>query len=275
MSAAAADRMRTARATPRRVEVLGCKLDPVDMKSAVAVCEQAVRSRQLVQHVAINAAKLVALRSDPELRQVVEACELVTADGQAVVWASRLLGDPLPCRVAGIDLMHELFALAERNGYSVYILGARADVLAGAVERIRKAHPKLEIAGFRDGYFPPSEDRAVAEEIAACSPDMLFVAISSPRKEHFLGSYREVLKVPFVMGVGGAIDVVAGLTRRAPRLMQRLGLEWLYRLLQEPRRLFRRYLTTNIAFVALTARTALRTRLRKRRAGAGIGTQKP
>lgn len=253
--------------------MLGCRLDAVDMDSAVAVCEQAVRSRQLVQHVAINAAKLVAMRSDPELRQVVEACELVTADGQAVVWASRLLGDPLPGRVAGIDLMHELFALAERQSYSVYILGARAEVLACAVERIREAHPKLEIAGFRDGYFPPSEDRPVAEEIAACSPDMLFVAISSPRKEHFLGSYREVLNVPFVMGVGGAIDVVAGLTRRAPRLMQRLGLEWLYRLLQEPRRLFRRYLTTNIAFLVLTARTALRARLRKKGADPSPGAQ--
>jgi N-acetylglucosaminyldiphosphoundecaprenol N-acetyl-beta-D-mannosaminyltransferase len=244
-----------------RANVLGCEIDRVDMDAAVVICEESVRSRRQVQHVAINAAKLVALQSDPELHNVVQGCELVTADGQAVVWASRVLGDPLPCRVAGIDLMHRLFASAERDGRSVYILGAKTEVLEEAIRRIRTQHPRLKIAGYRHGYFDDSEARSVAEAIEATKPDMLFVAISSPRKENFIRSYRDVLNVPFVMGVGGAIDVMAGVTRRAPMPMQRLGLEWLYRLRQEPRRLLRRYLTTNFAFIGLTVRTALRTRL--------------
>lgn len=240
-----------------RVDVLGCQIDSVDMDHAGAVCERAVQNREAVQHVAINASKLVAMQSDPELRRVIEECELVTADGQAVVWASRLLGRPLPCRVAGIDLMHRLFDSAEQNGFGVYILGARTEVLEEAVRRIREQHPSLRIAGYRHGYFEPSEDRAVADEIAAASPDMLFVAMSTPRKEQFIAAHRDRIGVPFVMGVGGAIDVVSGLTRRAPLWMQRAGLEWLFRLCQEPRRLMRRYLVTNTAFVMLTLRGVL------------------
>lgn len=243
-----------------RVNVAGCPIDRVDMEEAVAICGEAVRSRRLVQHMAINAAKLVAYRSDSELRQIVEECQLITADGQSVVWASRLLGEPLPGRVAGIDLMFRLFQLAEDQGYSVYVLGGRAAVLEQAMSNIRSSHPRLRIAGYRDGYFSPEEEEKVARDIARTRPDMLFVAISSPRKEQFLGRYRHELRTPFLMGVGGAIDVVAGVTRRAPKLLQRLGLEWVYRLQQEPRRLFRRYLTTNFAFIALVARAFLAAR---------------
>jgi N-acetylglucosaminyldiphosphoundecaprenol N-acetyl-beta-D-mannosaminyltransferase len=179
-----------------------------------------------------------------------------------------VLGDPLPERVAGIDLMQALFALAARNGYGVYILGARAEVLERAVEELRGRHPGLRVVGCRDGYFGPEEDAEVAREIREARPDMLFVAISSPRKEYFLGEQGPGLGVPFAMGVGGAIDVIAGETRRAPRWMQRLGLEWLYRLAQEPRRLLRRYATTNGRFVALVARDWVRRRRPGRRAAA-------
>ena len=203
---------------------------------------------------AINAAKLVAMQSDPELRRIVERCELVSADGQAVVWASRLLGDPLPERVAGIDLMQELFALAERRGFRVFILGAEATVLEQARAKIMAQHPQLQLVGTRDGYFTEEEGQAVAEEVRNARPDILFVAISSPRKEYWLGRYGRTIDVPFVMGVGGAIDVVAGITRRAPGPLQHLGLEWAYRLAQEPRRLWRRYAVTNAQFAVLLAR---------------------
>jgi N-acetylglucosaminyldiphosphoundecaprenol N-acetyl-beta-D-mannosaminyltransferase len=211
--------------------------------------------------VAINAAKLVALQREPQLREIVARCQLVSADGQAVVWASRLLGDPLPERVAGVDLMHELIATAEREGYAIYILGARSDVLATAVRRLQERHPRLRIAGYRDGYFSDEESAQVAAAIRDSGAQMLFVAISSPRKEHWLGTYGATLGVPFVMGVGGSIDIVAGITRRAPHMWQRLGVEWLYRLLQEPRRMFRRYLITNVQFAVLLAR-ALAARAR-------------
>lgn len=245
-----------------RAHVLGCEIDRLDIEQAVERCHAFITENRVGQHVAVNAAKVVSVREDPNLREIVNRCELVTADGQAVVWASRLLGDPLPARVAGVDLMWELFALAERRRYRIFILGARADVLARAVERIRMRHPGLIVAGMRDGYFPPEQDAAVAAEIAAARPHMLFVAMSSPRKEYFLGREGRSLGVPLMMGVGGAIDVAAGVTRRAPPALQRAGLEWLVRLAQEPRRLSRRYLVTNTRFIALVAAQWARHTLR-------------
>jgi N-acetylglucosaminyldiphosphoundecaprenol N-acetyl-beta-D-mannosaminyltransferase len=241
-------------ASDERAEVLGCAIDRVDMDEAARRCDRFVRTRAGAQHMAINAAKIVAMRHDESLHRLVDRCELITADGQAVVWASRLLGDPLPARVAGIDLMLELLALAEQRGYRVYVLGARPDVLAQAIARLRERHPRLVIAGWHHGYFKLAEERSVAAAIRAARPDLLFVAMSTPRKEYFLGRWGRAIDVPFSMGVGGAIDVVAGVTRRAPDVVQRLGLEWAFRLSQEPRRLFRRYLVTNIEFLRLTAR---------------------
>jgi N-acetylglucosaminyldiphosphoundecaprenol N-acetyl-beta-D-mannosaminyltransferase len=232
----------------------------MDMGTAVERCDQLVKAGDFGQHMAVNAAKLVSMQDDAAMREITARCQVVTADGQAVVWASRLLGDPLPERVAGIDLMHALFGLAAANGYGIYILGARAEVLERAVAELRRRYPGLRIVGYRDGYFGADEDADVAAAIRAARPDMLFVAMSSPRKEYFLGDHGPGLGVPFAMGVGGAIDVVAGETKRAPRWMQVVGLEWLYRLLQEPRRLLRRYLTTNARFMALVARDWLRRR---------------
>jgi N-acetylglucosaminyldiphosphoundecaprenol N-acetyl-beta-D-mannosaminyltransferase len=246
-----------------RAEVLGCAIDRVDMSEAAERCDRFVRTRAGAQHMAINAAKIVAMRHDAALHELIGRCDLVTADGQAVVWASRLLGDPLPARVAGIDLMFELLALAERRGYRIYLLGARADTMQTAVARLRERHPALVVAGYRDGYFSDAEEPSVAAEIRAARPDLLFVAMPTPRKEYFLGRWGPELDVPFSMGVGGAIDVVAGVTRRAPRSLQRLGLEWAFRLAQEPRRLLRRYLVTNSEFVGLTLRD-LRRRLQDR-----------
>jgi N-acetylglucosaminyldiphosphoundecaprenol N-acetyl-beta-D-mannosaminyltransferase len=245
---------------PGRAVVLGCPVDRLTFEETVAAVERVVEERGFAQHVCVNAAKLVALRRDPRLREIVAGCELVSADGVPVVWASRLLGDPLPERVNGTDLMERLLADSERRGWGVYLLGARRDVLERAVERLRERHPALRIAGYRDGWFPDSEAAAVAEEVRAAAPDLLFVAISSPRKELWLAEHGRGLGVPFVMGVGGSVDIVAGMTRRAPRWMQRTGLEWLFRLVQEPRRLGRRYLVTNAQFLALVGRDLVRRR---------------
>jgi N-acetylglucosaminyldiphosphoundecaprenol N-acetyl-beta-D-mannosaminyltransferase len=243
-----------------RIELLGCPLDVVDMDEALSLCERFIAERGFAQHMAINAAKVVSMLDDPQLRAIVNRCELVTADGQAIVWASRLLRRPLPERVAGIDLMEALFARAEERGYGVYILGARADVLEQAVAKIRTRHPRLRLVGYRDGYFSAEEELAVAETIQRSGADILFVAMSSPRKEYFLGDHGPSLGVPFVMGVGGAIDVMAGKTQRAPAWMQRTGLEWLYRLAQEPRRLLKRYAVTNFRFALLVARALMARR---------------
>lgn len=238
-----------------RVAILGCEIDALDMEATLARCEELIRAGGYAQHVAINAAKVVKLHDDAELAAIVRECTLVNADGQSIVWASRLLRRPLPERVAGIDLMHRLLALAEDRGYRVFVLGARAATLEQAVERINAQHPRLVWAGWRDGYFDDAQAGAVCEQIRRSQADILFVAMSSPQKEYFLGAHGRALGVPFVMGVGGAIDVVAGVTRRAPVLWQRLGLEWLYRLLQEPRRMFRRYAVTNARFTWMVARS--------------------
>jgi N-acetylglucosaminyldiphosphoundecaprenol N-acetyl-beta-D-mannosaminyltransferase len=253
---------RAGGAEPPRATVLGCDIDRVDMPEMVERIDHVISTGGFAQHAAINAAKIVAMREDDELERIVHDCELVSADGQSVVWASRVLGDPLPTRVAGIDLMQELLALAERRGYRVFILGAKDDVLARAVERIRERHPRLQFAGARDGYFTEEEATAVADEVASYNPDMVFVAMPSPRKEYWLGRHGRRLGAPFVMGVGGSVDVLAGHVRRAPVAIQRLGLEWLFRLGQEPRRLFRRYLMTNTRFLMYVAGELVRRRSR-------------
>jgi N-acetylglucosaminyldiphosphoundecaprenol N-acetyl-beta-D-mannosaminyltransferase len=234
-----------------RAIVLGCAIDRLDMAGTLKRCREAIDNRRYIQHVSINAAKLVSLRRQPALREVIERCGLVNADGQSVVWASRLLGDPLPERVAGIDLMKELMAMAEEHGYRIFILGARCEVLQAAVDTLRKQHPQLAIAGFHHGYFADEESPQIAAEIRATRSDILFVAMSSPRKERWLGEHGSTLDVPLVMGVGGSIDIVAGATKRAPTVCQQTGLEWLYRVGQEPRRLAGRYILSNAHFISL------------------------
>ena len=243
-----------------RVDVLGVALDPVTLDQAVARCEQAIADGGYFQHMSVNVAKLVTLERDRKLRDAVSACGLVTADGQGIVWASRLLGRPVPERVAGIDLMVRMLERADQRGHRVYILGARESVLEEALARLRGRYPRLTIAGSHHGYFAAEEAERICGEIRAARPDILLVAMTSPLKELFLDEFGPSLGTPFAMGVGGAIDVIAGVTRRAPRPLQRLGLEWLYRLLQEPRRLGRRYLVTNVRFAGLVARERVRMR---------------
>jgi len=229
------------------------------MDEAVARCEAAIATRAYLQHMSVNANKFAGMHGDPELREMVRSCGLVTADGQSVVWGTRLLGARLPERVAGIDLMTRLLEAADREGYAIFVLGAKREVLDTAMAKIRERYPGLAIAGARDGYYEDDEAAEVCDEIRASGADMLFVAMSSPRKEYFLGERGPSLGVPFAMGVGGSIDVIAGLTRRAPEALQRAGLEWAYRLAQEPRRLAHRYLKTNARF-ALMVLKALVTR---------------
>ncbi len=249
-----------------RVEVLGCEIDRFDTRETVRRCDDVIASRGFAQHICINAAKLVALSDDPQIRGIIERCDIVSPDGQSIVWASKLLGDPLPERVNGTELMFHLFELAQEKDYGVFILGAKEHVLERAVARLRASYPRLRIVGYRDGYFSDEEGADVAEQVRDARPDILFVAMSSPRKEYWLGEHARTLGVPFVMGVGGSIDVVAGETRWAPPWMRRAGLEWLFRLLQEPRRMWRRYLVTNARFLGLLGRELVRRRIKTREA---------
>ncbi|MFD0688151.1 WecB/TagA/CpsF family glycosyltransferase [Actinomadura fibrosa] len=258
---------------PDRRHLLGVHLDPLTIDETVARCVKAVEERSPMTIGVLNAAKIVRLRRDPRLRRAVLGCDLVLADGQSVVWASRLLGAPLPERVAGIDLMLALLPEAERRGDRVYFLGARQDVLDRTVAEVRRRFPRLEVAGSRHGYFSSAEAPAVADAVRETGADLLFVGVSSPMKELFVEEWSARTGVQVAHGVGGTFDVLAGEVRRAPEWWQRHGVEWLYRVVQEPLRLGPRYFTTNFAFVVLVARewtrALRRARSRPRRSAAG------
>jgi N-acetylglucosaminyldiphosphoundecaprenol N-acetyl-beta-D-mannosaminyltransferase len=236
------------------VQLFGLRMDNLSLEETVSRVNGFIERGGVHQHVVVNVDKIVKADRDPRIRDVVNGCDIVNVDGQPVVWASRLLGKPIKERVTGIDLMIRLFAEAHRRGYRLYFLGARGEVVQRVVDEVRAQFPGAEIAGWRDGYFRPDEEEAVADDIARARPDILFVAITSPKKELFLARWKDRIKAPFVMGVGGSFDVFAGLVDRAPRWMQRAGLEWLFRLAQEPRRMWRRYLVEDMRFLWLVVR---------------------
>ena len=238
--------------------ILGMPIDAMTMDDVLDRCRASLATRERTLVGVVNAAKMVRLRDDAHLRDSLLDCDVLLADGQSVVWASRLLRRAVPERVAGVDLFERLLELAARDGRSVYLLGARADVLATLQQRLGERFPALKIVGARDGYFTDAEASTVAADIADSGADMLFLGMTSPKKEIFLGDYGETLGVPVLHGVGGSFDILAGVTKRAPLLWQRLGLEWLYRVLQEPRRRWRRYFTTNVTFIVLVLRELVR-----------------
>jgi len=237
-----------------RVEILNCPIDAMDMNATVSSIDASIQKNERIHHVVVNAAKLVNMRRDATLRDSVINCDIINADGQSVVWAARFLGKPLKERVAGIDLMTALVELARKKKYKIFLLGAREEIVRAVAEK----YGEEIVAGYRNGYFDETEAAQVAAEIAASGAQMLFVAMSSPKKEIFLNRFKDALDVPFIMGVGGAFDVVAGRVKRAPAWMQKSGLEWFYRVVQEPRRMWKRYLVTNSVFIYLVLKEKFR-----------------
>ncbi len=237
----------------RRRWFLGCPIDLLTEPETVDTIDRAIARGQKVRHVVVNVAKLVACRRDPDLRHTIESADIVNVDGMGIVWGARVCGIPVPERVTGIDLMCALLQRSAERGYRTYFLGSRADVLSEAVRAMRKQYPGLQIAGCHDGYFKQDEEAMVVDEIRVTGADLIFIAMPSPQKERFSSRNFPNLDAPFIMGVGGSLDVIAGYVDRAPRWMQRAGLEWAHRLMQEPRRMWRRYLVTNAIFAALVA----------------------
>lgn len=232
---------------------LGCPIDILTMTETVQLAHGSMRDRKRLQHVALNVAKLVNSRSDVVLAADVANSDLVGIDGMGIVWGARLLGLPVTERVAGIDLLSELLAVCANEGFRPYLLGSTRDTLQQAATQVLTKHPAIRFAGLRDGYFAPAQEREVVDDIRSSGADCLFIGMPTPRKERFLASHRDELNVPFIMGVGGSFDVLAGRIRRAPARVQALGLEWLYRIYQEPRRMWRRYAKTNATFAMILA----------------------
>lgn len=227
---------------------MGCLIDNLSMEETLQKIEGFIHSGKPHQHVVVNVDKVVKASKDPELRRIINECALINVDGMPVVWASRLLGKSLKERVAGVDLFEALMKRSAEKGWRVFFLGAREEVVRGVKDLYEKKLPGLQVTGYCNGYWKPEEETGVVKLIAESRPDLLFVAISSPKKEQFLDQYQAAMKVPFAMGVGGTFDVVVGKVKRAPAWMQRSGLEWFYRFLQEPRRMFRRYFIEDMYF---------------------------
>lgn len=233
-----------------RIEVLGCPMDVASMDQTVEKIHHSVAAGHFTQHVVVNVAKLVNMRDDSQLSESVRSCDIINIDGMGVVLGARFLGHSVPERVAGVDLFHELLKMSAANHFSVFLLGATDDVVSTATSKVKALYPGLKVAGYHHGYFWDDEP-ALVEKVRASGAKLLFVAITSPKKENFINRWRDQLGVDFVMGVGGTFDVVAGKVKRAPQWMQRYGLEWLYRVIQEPGRMWKRYLTTNLKFALL------------------------
>lgn len=255
-SARASGGRTQAEASLERV-VFGMPIHAVTMRNVLTLCARAIETRAPMLVGVLNAAKIVKVQGDAFLRDSLLEADVVIADGLPVVWASRLMRRPLPERVAGIDLFEELLREADAHGWGVYFLGAKNAVVRAVVERAQREHPGMRVAGYRDGYFADDEQPAVAEAIGRANADILFVAMTTPKKENFLGRYAPVMHVPVCHGVGGSFDVYAGVTKRAPVWMQKTGLEWFYRIVQEPGRMWKRYAVTNTLFMLRLARNVV------------------
>jgi len=240
-----------------RAELLDTPVDILTFEETVARAEEAMRDKRRIVHVALNAAKLVKMRKDEELRHDVTGADIIGIDGMAISWALRVLGRPGAPRVSGVDLMMALLKLSAEKGYRPFILGAKQEVLEKAIAAAQQRWPGFQFAGARNG-----DEAAIVEMIRASKADCLFLAMPTPRKERFLAAYADQVNVPFIMGVGGSIDVLAGHVSRAPLWMQRAGLEWLHRLLQEPRKMLWRYVSTNSAFIFMVLRARVRGKYR-------------
>jgi N-acetylglucosaminyldiphosphoundecaprenol N-acetyl-beta-D-mannosaminyltransferase len=235
-----------------RVDILGTPIDNMTMQQTLSLIEGAIENNKRVSHTVVNAGKIVLMHQNAQLKESVVTADIINADGQGVVWASRILGQPIVERVTGIDLMDNLVELAYRKKYKIFFFGAKDEVLNKVIEHYSSKYSYNIVAGSRNGYFKKSEERSIAQQIADSGAQMLFVAITSPLKENFLYENRDLLQsVNFTMGVGGSFDVVAGHVKRAPVWMQHSGLEWAYRVYQEPKRMFKRYMVGNWKFMML------------------------
>ena len=228
-----------------RVNINGIPIDAVDLATATERVSALIESGRAHQVVTINLDFLAIADRNPAFHRVLRAADLALADGQPVVWLSRSFGTPLPQRVTGIDLIHTTCAMGAQRGYRPFLLGAAPGVAAKAGRILEERYPGLRVAG---AYSPPfgslsqEDDDAIVEMVRQARPDLLFVALGAPRQDIWIHEHLADLGVPVSMGVGGAFNFITGNVPRAPQWMRQAGMEWFFRMCQEPGRLWRRYL---------------------------------
>jgi len=243
----------------KKIDFLNIPLDTLTMQETIAQVNTAILSNKHIHHCVINAGKVVQMQEDKLLRDSVVNSDLINADGMSIVWAVRFLGHKIPERVAGIDLMEKLVELSFKKKYKCFFFGANEKIVKKLVNDYSEKYSKDLIAGYQNGYYNESDEHDIVEQIRSSRANILFVAMTSPKKEIFLNTYKKELSgINFIMGVGGSFDVISGKTDRAPKFMQDIGLEWFYRFIQEPKRMWKRYLIGNFKFLVLILKAKLK-----------------
>ena len=222
---------------PDKVEILGLPVDRLTMAQTLSLLEEFVASKAPHLVVTADAAGIVQAQSDSDWNSIFRSADLATPDSIGVIWAAKKRGRPIAERVSGVDLVERICALSADKGYRIYFLGAEPGVAERAAEKMRLKYPGCNIVGARHGYFPAESDEIVAQEVAEAQPDFLFVAMGIPRQDKFIRSTQEIIRAPVAMGVGGSFDVFSGKAKRAPKLFQSLHVEWLWRLLLNPKKI--------------------------------------
>ena len=219
-----------------RLDVLGVGIDKVTSQQALEKIGEFIASGQPHQIVTANAEIIYQASKNEKMRNIINNAQMVTADGSGVVWASRQLGEPLEQRVTGIDLVNSICEQSAKDKWKIYILGSAPGVAATAAVNIRDKFPDCNIVGTHHGYFNAKEEKQILAELEQLKPDVLFVALGAPKQEYWIADHLADLGIPVGMGIGGSMDVLSGNVKRAPKWMQKMSLEWLYRLLIQPTR---------------------------------------
>lgn len=217
-----------------RVEILGAPVDQLDMPSALQCLGGYLESRTPHMVVTADAAGIAQAQDDPEFMEILRTADLVTPDSAGVLWAANRMGKPIKERVSGVDLTDKLCAMSADKGWRIFLLGSEPGVADLAAEKLRLKHPGCNIVGARHGFFPSDSDEVVAQEVAESKPDILLVAMGIPRQEKFIKKTQPIIRASIAMGVGGSLDVFSGKAKRAPKVFQKLKIEWLWRLLLNP-----------------------------------------
>jgi len=235
----------------KEIKIFNIKTHVLYKKEFLDIIESNLKEgKQIVQN-GVNAASIIGLTNNRELIQAYNNSDLINIDGMSMVWAMRFLGYSVPERVACPDLANDVLKLAEKENYSIFLFGAKEASLSQSIKNLKNSFPKLNVAGHRNGYYQASEELAIVEMINNSNPDILLLGMPSPQKEFFVEKYKDQLQVKYFFGVGGFFDILSGKIKRAPVWMQKSGLEWFYRFIQEPRRMWSRYIIGNIKFIIL------------------------
>lgn len=220
-----------------KVHIFGIPFSKMGMKETVQYLTNRINGREQTHVITANPIMVMSALEHPSYKEMMLKSDLIVPDGAGIVWAAQKGGNPVAERVTGIELLHELFRVGEEHHWKVYLLGTTQEIIEAAAQSLQMQYPQVRIVGCHDGYFTAAEDEEVITSIKELQPDLLFVARGADTQEPWIVKHRAALEVPLIMGVGGSFDVISGKLKRAPEWIQKLRIEWLFRLLQEPKRL--------------------------------------